>query len=82
MRTLPRVVTALFALGFNLFLAQGPAAAKSDALKDWLDGPVHYILEAIRARLKTPAIFDGRNLYDPREVKRHGIEYFPIGRRA
>ncbi len=38
--------------------------------------------EAIRARLKTPAIFDGRNLYDPREVKRHGIEYFPIGRKT
>ena len=37
--------------------------------------------EAIRARLKVPAIFDGRNLYDPREVKRHGIEYFPIGRK-
>jgi UDPglucose 6-dehydrogenase len=38
--------------------------------------------EAIRVRLKEPAIFDGRNLYDPREVKRHGIEYFPIGRRV
>ena len=38
--------------------------------------------EAIRSRLKTPAIFDGRNLYDPREVKRHGIEYFPIGRKT
>jgi UDPglucose 6-dehydrogenase len=37
--------------------------------------------EAIRAALKTPAIFDGRNLYDPREVKRFGIEYFSIGRR-
>ena len=38
--------------------------------------------EAIRARLKTPAIFDGRNLYDPREMKRYGLEYFPIGRKA
>jgi UDPglucose 6-dehydrogenase len=38
--------------------------------------------EVIRASLKTPAIFDGRNLYDPRELKRHGIEYFPIGRGA
>ena len=36
----------------------------------------------IRARLKTPAIFDGRNLYDPGEMRRHGIEYFPIGRRT
>ncbi len=38
--------------------------------------------DVIRARLKTPAIFDGRNLYDPGDVKRHGIEYFPIGRRV
>jgi UDPglucose 6-dehydrogenase len=38
--------------------------------------------EVIRTRLRTPAIFDGRNLYDPREVRRHGIEYFPIGRKV
>jgi UDPglucose 6-dehydrogenase len=35
---------------------------------------------AIKARLKTPAIFDGRNLYDPAVLKGLGIEYFPIGR--
>ncbi len=38
--------------------------------------------EAIRARLKTPAIFDGRNLYDPAQLKRLGLEYYPIGRAA
>jgi UDPglucose 6-dehydrogenase len=37
---------------------------------------------AIKAALKTPAIFDGRNLYDPRVVKAAGLEYFPIGRRT
>jgi UDPglucose 6-dehydrogenase len=37
---------------------------------------------AIKARLKTPAIFDGRNLYDPEVVRGHGIEYYPIGRKA
>ena len=36
---------------------------------------------AIKARLKTPAIFDGRNLYDPAQLRELGIEYFPIGRR-
>ena len=36
---------------------------------------------AIKAALKTPAIFDGRNLYDPAQVRSHGIEYFAIGRR-
>ena len=37
---------------------------------------------AIKAKLKTPAIFDGRNLYDPQVLKGLGIEYFPIGRKT
>ena len=36
--------------------------------------------EAIKAKLKTPLIFDGRNMYDPTLVRSQGIEYFPIGR--
>src|SRR3989440_1759727 len=36
----------------------------------------------IKARLKTPAIFDGRNLYDPAILKAQGLEYYPIGRRT
>jgi UDPglucose 6-dehydrogenase len=36
--------------------------------------------DAIRARLKAPVIFDGRNLYEPADVARLGFEYFPIGR--
>jgi UDPglucose 6-dehydrogenase len=37
---------------------------------------------AIKAKLKTPAIFDGRNLYDPAMLRELGIEYFPIGRKT
>ncbi len=37
---------------------------------------------AIKATLKTPAIFDGRNLYDPAVLKGLGFEYFPIGRKT
>ena len=37
---------------------------------------------AIRAQLKTPAIFDGRNLYDPAVLKKMGFEYFAIGRKT
>jgi UDPglucose 6-dehydrogenase len=36
---------------------------------------------AIKAKLKNPIIFDGRNLYEPSEVRAQGIEYYPIGRR-
>ena len=37
---------------------------------------------AVKAKLKTPAIFDGRNLYDPAVLKQLGFEYFPIGRKT
>jgi UDPglucose 6-dehydrogenase len=36
---------------------------------------------AIKSRLKSPAIFDGRNLYDPAALKAQGIAYYPIGRK-
>jgi UDPglucose 6-dehydrogenase len=35
---------------------------------------------ALKAKLKNPVIFDGRNLYEPKDVRAHGIEYFGIGR--
>ena len=36
--------------------------------------------QRIKQVLRTPAIFDGRNLYDPAEVRTNGLEYYPIGR--
>lgn len=35
----------------------------------------------IKTALKTPAIFDGRNMYTPSTVKSYGLEYSAIGRR-
>jgi UDPglucose 6-dehydrogenase len=35
---------------------------------------------AVKAKLKNPVIFDGRNLYEPKVVRDAGLEYFPIGR--
>lgn len=37
---------------------------------------------AVRCKLRTPAIFDGRNLYDPAQVVAAGLEYYPIGRKV
>jgi UDPglucose 6-dehydrogenase len=37
--------------------------------------------DGLRARLKQPVIFDGRNLYDPELVRAAGFEYFSVGRR-
>lgn len=38
--------------------------------------------DVVRNSLTTPVIFDGRNLFDPRIVARHGLQYFSIGRKA
>jgi UDPglucose 6-dehydrogenase len=38
--------------------------------------------DTIRAKLKHPVIFDGRNLYDPGFVKQFGFTYYAIGRGA
>ena len=34
------------------------------------------------ASLQTPVVFDGRNLFEPTEMKSLGLEYHPIGRSA
>jgi UDPglucose 6-dehydrogenase len=34
----------------------------------------------LKATLKEPVIFDGRNLYEPAVVRAQGLEYYPIGR--
>ncbi|MEO6967721.1 MAG: UDP-glucose/GDP-mannose dehydrogenase family protein [Rhodanobacteraceae bacterium] len=36
--------------------------------------------ERIRATLRTPVLFDGRNLYEPATVENAGIAYYGIGR--
>jgi len=36
--------------------------------------------DAVRGQLKEGVIFDGRNLYDPMQVRGHGLEYHAIGR--
>jgi UDPglucose 6-dehydrogenase len=36
--------------------------------------------DAIKSALRAPAIFDGRNLYDPAQMARAGFSYYAIGR--
>ena len=36
--------------------------------------------DRLKAGLKQPAIFDGRNLYDPQLLKRFGFSYYAVGR--
>ncbi|MBG9389797.1 UDP-glucose dehydrogenase family protein [Caenimonas aquaedulcis] len=36
--------------------------------------------EAMKAAMRQPLVFDGRNLFDPAKMRGLGFEYFPIGR--
>ena len=36
--------------------------------------------EEVRSRLKTPVVFDGRNIFEPDLMREHGFDYFAIGR--
>ncbi|PKL83577.1 MAG: UDP-glucose 6-dehydrogenase [Ignavibacteriae bacterium HGW-Ignavibacteriae-3] len=38
--------------------------------------------ERIREQLKSPLIFDGRNIYDPKKIEELGFVYFSIGRKT
>ena len=36
--------------------------------------------DLIKQELKTPVVFDGRNLYEPERMQSKGFTYFAIGR--
>jgi UDPglucose 6-dehydrogenase len=66
----------------ELVANQNDAAAGADALAlvtEWkpFRNPD---FESIKKLMRTPVIFDGRNQYDPRQVRGLGFEYFGIGR--
>ena len=40
----------------------------------------HPDFDEIKSKLKSPVIFDGRNLYDPEQLEKLGFTYYSIGR--
>ncbi|TCO80988.1 UDPglucose 6-dehydrogenase [Plasticicumulans lactativorans] len=38
--------------------------------------------DAVKARMRQPVVFDGRNLYDPVQMRKSGFVHYGIGRRA
>ena len=75
----------IFGTDPRLTYADSPMAALKDAdalaiVTEWKEFRAPDFSQ-IKAALKTPAIFDGRNIYTPNQVKAAGIEYYAIGRR-
>jgi len=61
---------------------QYDAVASADALAlvtEWKPFR-HPDFDAMKKLMRMPIIFDGRNEYDPRQVRAAGFEYFGIGR--
>ena len=38
-------------------------------------------LERLRAAMRRPVIFDGRNLWEPERMRRLGFQYYSVGRK-
>lgn len=60
------------------------AAKDADALlilTDWREF-AHINLSELHSTMRYPIVIDGRNLYDPQEMMRHGLTYLSIGRPA
>jgi UDPglucose 6-dehydrogenase len=68
--------------GLSLTSLPGQAASKADALvivTEWKEFRSPDFAE-LKVLLKAPIIFDGRNLYDPIQMRDLGFEHYPIGR--
>ena len=76
-------VEAIFGDKINYCQDQYEALIDADALLIVTEWPVFRTPEfkQIRAALKNPAIFDGRNLYDVNHMDELGFDYFSIGRK-
>ena len=72
--------------GPNLSYADSAYAAAADAdavliLTDWQEF-ANLDLQQLNQTLRYPIVIDGRNLYDPAVMQRHGFTYLSIGRPA
>ncbi|MEI8054804.1 MAG: UDP-glucose/GDP-mannose dehydrogenase family protein [bacterium] len=69
--------------GFTLCETAADALENADALiivTEW-DEFREPDFNLIKAKLRHPAIFDGRNLFEPQAIKSLGIDYYCIGRK-
>ncbi|RAO76982.1 UDP-glucose dehydrogenase family protein [Dyella jiangningensis] len=70
------------AQGLELIRSQTDVLRKADALivvTEWKEFRCPDFVE-LKQLLRTPVVFDGRNLYEPSELRALGFEHYPIGR--
>ena len=70
--------------GEQIQYARGPMEALEGAdalaiMTEWSEFR-HPDFAAMRAVMRQPTLFDGRNLYDPVDMRVHGFTYYSIGR--
>ena len=83
----PRAMhTARGIFGDEVEYAESAAAATADAdaivlVTEWAEfrSPD---FPGIKALMKTPVVFDGRNIYDPTMLRQAGFTYYGVGRPA
>lgn len=72
-------------LGEKIYFAEDPydAIASADALVMMTEWSEFHLPDFSRISdlLKSKVIFDGRNIYNPEELKKNGFRYFAIGRK-
>ena len=72
-----RIMNYVFYDRCNLGLVSGVSLAKFGSFQVFALLGLYF---KVATRLKSPGIFDGRNLYNPKLVRGLGIEYLAIGR--
>ena len=83
----PQAMDNLYRLyGDRLTYCKHPLDALSDAdglvvMTEW-KAYANPDLSTIRRLMRRPVVFDGRNLYDPKEMKAAGFTYYSVGRGA
>ena len=67
---------------FTLVERQEDAVADADALVICTEWKQFRVVDFswLKSQLKAPVIVDGRNLYDPAELRRQGLLYYAVGR--
>ncbi|MDR0710906.1 MAG: UDP-glucose/GDP-mannose dehydrogenase family protein [Prevotellaceae bacterium] len=73
-------------IGNSIEYSQSSYEALKDAealalMTEWSEFRV-FDYDAAKRLMKNPAVFDGRNIYDPLEMKEHGFAYYGIGRKT